>query len=205
MARTALARGRSPRPRAPPWTAATARGLALWPVAPRRSLRRARRVTDEAIADTIAAFAKAAGAAERLGFDTVELHGRATGYLIDQFFWEGRRCAHRRIRWRLGGPWPLCRRNLEGRARRGGAGSTRSSSASRSGSSRTTTAPSSRRRPTRWPPGCSLWLTQAQEHLPLLRSAVSGDRSLEGSDLSLPAGPRSCQPGAPPSPWARWA
>ena len=45
-------------------------------------------MTDEAIADTIAAFGKAAGEAKRLGFDTLELHG-AHGYLIDQFFWEG--------------------------------------------------------------------------------------------------------------------
>ncbi len=43
---------------------------------------------EEAIADTVAAFAKAAGAAKALGFDTVELHG-AHGYLIDQFFWSG--------------------------------------------------------------------------------------------------------------------
>ena len=43
---------------------------------------------DEAIADTVAAFAKAAAEAKRLGFDTVELHG-AHGYLIDQFFWAG--------------------------------------------------------------------------------------------------------------------
>jgi 2,4-dienoyl-CoA reductase-like NADH-dependent reductase (Old Yellow Enzyme family) len=43
---------------------------------------------EEAIADTVGAFAKAAAAAKALGFDTVELHG-AHGYLIDQFFWSG--------------------------------------------------------------------------------------------------------------------
>ncbi|WP_294768516.1 NADH:flavin oxidoreductase [uncultured Rhodoferax sp.] len=45
-------------------------------------------MSDSDIADTIAAFAKAAGAAKRLGFDCIELHG-AHGYLIDQFFWNG--------------------------------------------------------------------------------------------------------------------
>jgi len=43
---------------------------------------------EEDIADAIRAFADAALAAKRLGFDCVELHG-AHGYLIDQFFWDG--------------------------------------------------------------------------------------------------------------------
>lgn len=45
-------------------------------------------MSEEAIADTIAAFAQAAGVAAELGFDAVELHG-AHGYLIDQFLWAG--------------------------------------------------------------------------------------------------------------------
>jgi 2,4-dienoyl-CoA reductase-like NADH-dependent reductase (Old Yellow Enzyme family) len=45
-------------------------------------------MTDEDVANTIAAFAQAAADAQRLGFDAVELHG-AHGYLIDQFFWSG--------------------------------------------------------------------------------------------------------------------
>jgi 2,4-dienoyl-CoA reductase-like NADH-dependent reductase (Old Yellow Enzyme family) len=40
------------------------------------------------IADTIDAFARAAGVAQEIGFDAIEIHG-AHGYLIDQFFWEG--------------------------------------------------------------------------------------------------------------------
>ncbi len=45
-------------------------------------------MSEEAIADTVAAFAKSAVAARDLGFDTLEIHG-AHGYLIDQFFWDG--------------------------------------------------------------------------------------------------------------------
>ncbi|MBT0667826.1 NADH:flavin oxidoreductase [Novosphingobium profundi] len=49
---------------------------------------RGKAMSEEDIADTVAAFARAAADAKRLGFDTVEIHG-AHGYLIDQFFWEG--------------------------------------------------------------------------------------------------------------------
>jgi len=49
---------------------------------------RGKAMTQEDIADTIAAFASAAADARRLGFDVVELHG-AHGYLIDEFFWSG--------------------------------------------------------------------------------------------------------------------
>ncbi|QJU56523.1 NADH:flavin oxidoreductase [Sphingomonas sp. AP4-R1] len=45
-------------------------------------------MSDSDIADAVAAYAKAAGDAKRLGFDVAELHG-AHGYLIDQFFWAG--------------------------------------------------------------------------------------------------------------------
>ena len=45
-------------------------------------------MSEEDIADSIAAFAKAAAASKELGFDTLELHG-AHGYLIDEFFWPG--------------------------------------------------------------------------------------------------------------------
>ena len=45
-------------------------------------------MTERDIADVIAAFARAARDAERLGFDGVEIHG-AHGYIIDQFFWAG--------------------------------------------------------------------------------------------------------------------
>ncbi|PTE14359.1 NADH:flavin oxidoreductase [Pseudogemmobacter blasticus] len=49
---------------------------------------RGRAMSEEDIADTIAAYARAAADARRLGFDVAELHG-AHGYLIDQFFWDG--------------------------------------------------------------------------------------------------------------------
>ena len=45
-------------------------------------------MSDADIADTIDAFARAAGVAQEIGFDAVEIHG-AHGYLIDQFLWEG--------------------------------------------------------------------------------------------------------------------
>ena len=44
-------------------------------------------MSDRDIADVIAAFARAAADAQRLGFDGIEIHG-AHGYLIDQFFWD---------------------------------------------------------------------------------------------------------------------
>ncbi|MFI9730130.1 NADH:flavin oxidoreductase [Streptomyces sp. NPDC052092] len=45
-------------------------------------------MTQADIDAVVAAFAEAAAAAERIGFDGVELHG-AHGYLIDQFLWAG--------------------------------------------------------------------------------------------------------------------
>ncbi|MEV5338418.1 NADH:flavin oxidoreductase [Streptomyces sp. NPDC052676] len=45
-------------------------------------------MTQRDIDDVVGAFAEAAAAAERIGFDGIELHG-AHGYLIDQFLWAG--------------------------------------------------------------------------------------------------------------------
>ena len=44
-------------------------------------------MTERDLDDVFTAFAQSAAAAERIGFDGVELHG-AHGYLIDQFLWE---------------------------------------------------------------------------------------------------------------------
>lgn len=45
-----------------------------------------RAMSDEDIADTVAAFAESARAAKDMGCDAIELHG-AHGYIFDQFFW----------------------------------------------------------------------------------------------------------------------
>jgi 2,4-dienoyl-CoA reductase-like NADH-dependent reductase (Old Yellow Enzyme family) len=79
------------------WHTGSTRGMSGWePEAPVESpsglvapgTPRGETMSEEAIADTVAAFARAAVDARDLGFDLAELHG-AHGYLIDQFFWNG--------------------------------------------------------------------------------------------------------------------
>lgn len=53
-------------------------------------------MSDSDIADTIAAYGRAAASAKQLGCDGVEIHA-AHGYLIDQFFWP--HSNHRQDRW----------------------------------------------------------------------------------------------------------
>ncbi|MFF4650829.1 NADH:flavin oxidoreductase [Streptomyces sp. NPDC001380] len=76
MARTA---GAPPYPDAPPVGPS---GLGL------DGARSGRAMTQDDLDAVVAAFADAAAAAERTGFDGVELHG-AHGHLVDQFLWEG--------------------------------------------------------------------------------------------------------------------
>ncbi|NEC34883.1 NADH:flavin oxidoreductase [Streptomyces rubrogriseus] len=47
-----------------------------------------RAMTRRDLDDVVGAFAESAAAAERIGFDGVEIHG-AHGYLVDQFLWAG--------------------------------------------------------------------------------------------------------------------
>jgi len=79
------------------WHTGSTRGQSGWePEAPVESpsglvapgTPRGQVMSEEDIADAVAAFARAAADAQKLGFDTIEIHG-AHGYLIDQFFWSG--------------------------------------------------------------------------------------------------------------------
>ena len=94
-------------------------------------------MSEEDIADTVAAFGRAAAEARRLGFDTLEIHG-AHGYLIDQFFWDGTNSATTAMAARrVKAARPLRRRGDRGGRARRSAPTSRSSCASASGSSRT--------------------------------------------------------------------
>ncbi|GAA2776392.1 hypothetical protein GCM10019017_21640 [Streptomyces showdoensis] len=72
----------------------------------RRTEGTGKEMTRSDLDDVIGAFAEAAAAAERIGFDGVELHG-AHGYLIDQFLWAVDEPAHRRVRRRPRGPYEV--------------------------------------------------------------------------------------------------
>jgi 2,4-dienoyl-CoA reductase-like NADH-dependent reductase (Old Yellow Enzyme family) len=77
--------GSARKPNTPPYPEAQSVGPSGL-IAPGK--KRVLEMSDSDIADVIAAYAKAAKAAQALQFDGIELHG-AHGYLIDQFFWSG--------------------------------------------------------------------------------------------------------------------
>jgi 2,4-dienoyl-CoA reductase-like NADH-dependent reductase (Old Yellow Enzyme family) len=113
-------------------------------------------MSEEAIADTVAAFARAAADAKALGFDTFEIHG-AHGYLIDQFFWPDTNLRTDRY----GGATisralTLRRRSRRPRRAQRWDRTIRSCCASASGSSRTTPR-GWRRRRRKWSNGSARW------------------------------------------------
>lgn len=112
-------------------------------------------MSDGDIADTIAAFARAASDAKRLGFDTIELHGRTAICSTSSFGWPP-----------TGGPITMAvprtanaralSQKSSRRSRPALAPTSRSSCVSASGKCRTSPC-GSQRRPISWPTGCCPW------------------------------------------------